>query len=390
MKPEQSAGYHSHDNMAITDAIIFTGEAMVENHALLIDSHGMVKDIVPNRKIISSIVCHSLPDHIVAPGFIDIQVNGGDNRLFNATPSPVNAIAIAKAHLRHGTTRLLLTCITDTPETTRQAINATRAARTSCASILGIHLEGPHIAAPRSGVHAPSFIRPITPDDRAAYHPMGDEIILITLAPENVSSVDIHELRKQGNIIALGHTQANNSQIHEALGAGATGFTHLFNAMGGIEARNPGVAGIAIDDANSWCGIILDGHHVCPEVVRIALRAKHPDKMILVSDAMPPAATTAPQSFELYGKIIHVENNRCVDTNGRLAGSAITMADSLNIGISMGIDIETLLRAGSANPAAFLGIAQKFGKLIPGYVANFIALDLSFKVKKTWQNGHVI
>ncbi len=359
---------------AYCDATIFTGEAVVENHALLVQD-GIIVDIVGNRHVSSESKKIACGGQILAPGLIDAQVNGGGNLLLNNSPEVESCLAIAKAHRRYGTTSLLLTCISDTPEVTKSALAAVRQARKIDSSILGIHLEGPHLGLERRGVHSPTAIRALSAEDKVLYRREGDEVMLLTVAPENLSPADIHVL-SHNTIVSLGHTNALAEQIQAALKAGATGFTHLYNGMGGMSARSPGVVGTALDDRDSWCGLIADGHHVAPEMIRLAIRAKPQGKVFLVSDAMAPAATDDPHAFKLYGEAIQFENNRCVSHEGKLAGSAITLLDAVRYCVKVvGIELDEALRMASTYPAEFLGVGGRRGKLLPKYNADMIALN---------------
>jgi N-acetylglucosamine-6-phosphate deacetylase len=360
---------------ALHDAILFTGDAVVENHALLVRNKTIV-DIVSQQAIPHEAQKHSYAGQILAPGLIDAQVNGGGGVLFNNTPTADACLHIAAAHRARGTTHILPTFITDSQNATRQAIAGMRDARKTDRSILGIHLEGPHLANTARGVHASNHIRNMDAVDRDMYKPQPDETMLLTLAPENVAAADIQALHQQGCRISLGHTKALADQLHIALKSGATGFTHLFNGMGGMTARDPGVSGIALDDSNSWCGLIADGHHVADEMIRLALRAKPAGKVFLVSDAMPPAASNPPAPFELYGETIRVENGRCINTTGQLAGSAITLFDAVRYCVQhVGVELDEALRMASTYPATFLSYDTKLGHLLPGYDAAIIALS---------------
>lgn len=286
---------------ALTDAVIFTGEAFVENHALLLRG-GRVLDIVRDNRIPADAEVVSHNGRIIAPAFVDCQVNGGGGALLNNSPTVETALTIAKAHAAHGTARLLLTCVSDTPEVMRSAANAAREARKQCDGILGIHFEGPHLGHERRGVHKAEYLRGMTAEDMDLYRPRGDEIVLVTVAPERVSADEIARLAGQGTKVSLGHTAADSSAIRAALKAGASCFTHLFNGMGGLAAREVTPATVALDDRDSWCGIIADGYHVSPETLRLAVRAKPAGKLFLVSDAMPPAGleTGRGGDFTLY------------------------------------------------------------------------------------------
>ena len=359
---------------ALCDAIIFTGEAWVENHAVLV-RNGQIVDIVANRRIPTEATRLSYANQILTTGFIDAQVNGGGNILLNNAPTTESCLAIAAAHRQYGTTHLLPTLMTDSFAAAQQAIAATRAARRIDRGILGIHLEGPHIAVEARGIHNKDHIRPLNNDTLALYRREEDEVFLITLAPENVTPAIIHVLREQGIVVSLGHTKALPDQIKASLHAGATGFTHLFNGMGGLSARAPGSAGIALDNRDSWCSLIADGHHVSPEMIRIACYAKPQGKVFLVSDAMAPAATDTPQPFDLYGERIRVENGQCLNADNKLAGSAITLLDAVRHCVTVvGLELDETLRMASAYPAAFLGVGDRLGKVLPGYDASLIAL----------------
>jgi N-acetylglucosamine-6-phosphate deacetylase len=374
---------------AFCDATILTGEVAVEGHAVLAKD-GKILDIVGNRHVPADARKIACGGQILAPGLIDLQVNGGGNVLLNHEPTAEACLAIARAHRHYGTTRLLPTCFSDTPDVTKRAIAAVREARKTDEGILGIHLEGPHLGAERRGVHSADALRSLADADRALYRREGGEAMLITLAPENVAAPDISALRKQGIIVSLGHTAAAPEQIRAALEAGATGFTHLYNGMGGMSARVAGVAGIALDDCESWCSLIADGHHVAPEMIRLALRAKPQGKVFLVSDAMPPAATDKPQDFRLYGKVIHFEGGRCMTNEGGLAGSAITLLDAVRHCVQkIGVELDEALRMASTYPAAFLGVGHKLGKLLPGYEADVIALDGEVGLKGVWVSSKI-
>lgn len=370
---------------ALTDSILFTGDVFVEKQALLM-AEGRIVDLIANDKIPSGFQQFSCGGHILAPAFIDCQVNGGGNVLLNATPTCEGVLAIAAAHRRTGTTRLLPTCITDTPETMAAAITATRHARTQDSSILGIHLEGPHISKAKKGTHNDAFIRPMNDQDLAAYHAQDDEIFMITLAPEQVTPDQIEQLVAQGVIVSLGHSQANADQVRAALTAGAKGFTHLFNGMTAMGGREPSLTAIALDHAPSYASLIGDTIHVAPELMRLASRAK--DNLFLVSDAMPPAGAEKPEPFTLCNLKASSNGQACTNENGGLCGAALTLGECVPRCIrDARLDPERVLRMASTLPAEFLGLGNKRGKLLPTYCADIVMLDHSFKTQKVWQDG---
>ncbi|MBV8547981.1 MAG: N-acetylglucosamine-6-phosphate deacetylase [Alphaproteobacteria bacterium] len=361
---------------AYTDAILFTGESYVEGHALL-TKDGIVTDIVPQKEVPTDAKITSHAGKLIAPGLIDLQVNGGGNVLFNTTPTSDGVKAIAAAHKRFGTSYIMPTCVTDMPDITKQAIAAMRDARATCSSVLGIHLEGPHINPQSHSMHKTDYIRPLEASDLSLYRPEGDEVMLITLAPENAAFEQVSQLAQQGVVLSIGHTRdATPEQINALLKAGVTGFTHLFNVMGTLSAREPGVIGTALDDRNGWCGLITDGFHVADSVIRLALRAKPVGKIYLVSDSMPPAATDNPQDFTYCGTVMKVNNGRCTTPDGRLAGASICLLDAVRYCVKkVGVELDEALRMASTYPAAYIRRDKHIGRLLPGYRADHLVID---------------
>jgi N-acetylglucosamine-6-phosphate deacetylase len=370
---------------ALLHAEIFTGEQRLKDHALLFRGD-KIEAILPLDSIPAEAERHDAGDTLLVPGLIDLQVNGGGNVLFNDAPTVEGLRALAAAHRAAGTTRLLPTLITAPRDVQRRARQARRDA--SDPSILGLHFEGPHIA--RTGIHDVAQQRPLTEADLPLYAPdTADETILVTLAPESAAPDLIRRLRAQGTRIALGHTDAAPEQIEAALAAGATGFTHLFNAMGGLSARAPAVLGTALDQRDTWAGLIADGRHVHPAMLRLACRALPRGKLYLVSDAMPPAAARNPRPFVLSGKRLHVANDVCVDDEGRLGGAALPLLALVRRFIAAtGTSIDEALRMASLYPATFLGREEILGRLAPGYAADILALDPhDLTLRAVWANG---
>lgn len=331
---------------------------------------------------------HDLRGAYLAPGFIDVQVNGGGDVLFNDAPSVETIARMAQAHRRFGTTGLLPTLISTDPDTMHAAMAAVDAAITQgVPGVLGIHLEGPFLASARKGVH----------DARAFRTPGREEIELIcslkhgrtvlTLAPECVSPEIIRELSARGVICCIGHTAADYAQTRAALDAGARGFTHLFNAMTPMQSREPGVVGAALEDAESWCGLIVDGHHVHPASLRVALAAKPIGKAMLVTDAMPPVGGES-SSFTLDGRRIECRDGRCTTADGTLAGSALDMASAVRNTVGLlGTPLEEAVRMAALYPAAFLGLDHESGRIAPGHRADLAVLDENLRVRETWIGG---
>jgi N-acetylglucosamine-6-phosphate deacetylase len=366
---------------------LFNGETFCDHHALLIEGE-TIAAIVPRSDVPSHAAVTTLPSGLVAPGFIDAQVNGGGGRLFNETPDVDTLGAIAAAHRKHGTTALLPTYITDKPEGMRLAIAAAKAAiEEGVPGIAGIHLEGPYLSVARKGAHDPALIRPLTGEDVDLILGCGIETILLTVAPENAPNHLIRRLAQGGVIVSLGHTDTDYDTAMAAADAGATGITHLFNAMSPLQNREPGVTGAALDHGGLWAGIVADGHHVHRATLSAALRAKRaPGRLFLVSDAMPTAGD-ANDVFYLNGRKVTRRNGALTLDNGTLAGSDLTMDHAVRFSAShLGIDLGEVLRMASLYPAQFLKLDRR-GRLAPGFRADLVHLDETLATRGLWIAG---
>jgi N-acetylglucosamine-6-phosphate deacetylase len=328
-----------------------------------------------------------LRGQLLAPGFIDAQVNGGGGVLFNDAPSVETITAIANAHRRFGTTGFLPTLISDDLDAVERAMDAVRDAIASgVPGVLGIHIEGPFLNEERRGVHEASKLRELDASAvKLLSRPHGG-VTLVTLAPERTSPALIRQLAAAGVIVSAGHTNATFDELQPAFAAGLRGFTHLFNAMSPLGSREPGAVGAALASEESWCGLIVDGHHVHPEVMKLALRAKRHDRFMLVSDAMPSVGADA-KHFELNGRPITVADGKCVDEQGRLAGADLDMATAVRNAVRMlGLDPAEAIRMGSAHPAEFLAL-REVGRIAPGQRANLVLLDDGLRAMQTWIDG---
>ncbi|WP_313458336.1 N-acetylglucosamine-6-phosphate deacetylase [Stenotrophomonas sp.] len=322
------------------------------------------------------------------PGFIDAQVNGGGGVLFNNTPDVESLRTLAAAHRRFGTTGLLPTLISDDVEVMRTAIAATREAiETKVPGVLGIHLEGPYIAPARKGTHNPDKFRVPDADEIAMAASLDNGVTLLTLAPERVPLESIRALVERGVIVAAGHTAATYEEARAGLDAGIRGFTHLYNAMSPLTGREPGAVGAALEDRDSWVGIIADGVHVHPASLRVALAAKPRGKVMLVTDAMPPVGADDP-SYELYGEVITAVDGVVRNAAGSLAGSALDMATAVRNAVQqLGLPLEEAARMAARYPAQFLNLDDRLGEIAEGYQADLVLLDDALQVRATWIAG---
>lgn len=324
----------------------------------------------------------------LVPGFIDTQVNGGGGVLFNDDIT-VDAIRrIGAAHARYGTTAFLPTLITDTREAIERALAAVEAAMAECVpGVAGLHLEGPFINPARKGIHAEAHIRKLEPELVDLLCRPRDFPILLTLAPELADRDDLVRLAEAGILLSIGHSDASYEQAMESFRLGVRGVTHLFNAMSPLHHRAPGVVGAAFDAPDIRCGLIADGIHAAPAVIRIALRVLGTDRIMLVTDAMPGVGTDG-KSFMLDGREIRINGVSCTDEDGTIAGSNLDMASALrNLIAFTGTDMSAASRMASAVPAAFLGLGTDRGAIDVGQRADFVVLDAGMDVMETWIGG---
>ncbi len=374
--------------IALLNGRVLRGKALVEGLCVLI-ADGRILAVVPE----ADPRCHSatprdLGGRMLLPGFIDIQVNGGGGVLFNEAPTVQAIRQIGRAHRRFGTTGFLPTLISTDLEVVAQAIAAAREALAAgVPGVLGIHLEGPFLNVERKGVHDPAKLRELDTSAMGLLTSLSSGITVVTLAPEMTTPHSIRQLADAGVLVSAGHTNATHAQIVEALHHGLRGFTHLFNAMSPLTSREPGVVGAALEDDSSWCGVIADGEHIAPAVLRLAMRCKPLNRFMLVTDAMASVGTGT-RSFRLQGRKITVSGSVCLDEDGRLAGSNIDMASCVRNAIALlGLPLAEAVRMASLYPAQFLGLAHELGRIEPGYRANLVLADDGLNVLETWIDG---
>lgn len=373
---------------ALLNARVLIGDGLVEGLAVIIEGMTIREVAKASMVDICGMAQVDLDRKVLAPGFIDLQVNGGGDVLFNDDPSEAALEKMVAAHRQFGTTGMLPTVISSTRDVLYRAIDvvAESIAR-GMPGILGLHVEGPFIAGGRRGVHNPSTFRSIDDEDVRQLARLRGGVALLTVAPECIDLSRIAELRRAGVVVALGHTDATYETARAALVAGASGFTHLFNAMSPLQSRSPGVVGAALEDASSWCGIINDGHHVHPAALRLAIKAKPKGKMLLVTDAMPPVGGCS-STFELDGRHIQCADGRCTTTDGVLAGSALDMATAVRNSVAqLDMDPAEALRMAAEFPARAIGLDGKRGHIVPGHLADLVALDANYRACIVWQHG---
>ena len=371
---------------AVAASQVFDG-AVVHRDAAVVIEGGRISALMPRAELPHAIDIDALPDGLwLAPGFIDLQVNGGGDVLFNDTPTPEGIAVIAAAHRQFGTTALLPTLITDTAEKMQSALAAVRMVRGRHPGVLGIHLEGPFLSPDRPGVHCVRHIRAPSAADIDMLTAARAGAMLITLAPERVPAGFIARLVAAGIRVSLGHSAATYEQTRAGMAEGLAGFTHLFNAMPPLLSRAPGPIAAALETASAWYGLIVDGVHVDPAVLRLALRGA--GRPMLVTDAMPPVGGQR-ASFTLYGEEIRAADGRCLRKDGTLAGAALDMASAVRNCVRMlDVPLERALSFASAHPADFIGLGASLGRIAPGFRADLVAFDPhDVHVVRTWVAG---
>jgi N-acetylglucosamine-6-phosphate deacetylase len=373
---------------ALVNGRLLTGEGLVSGRTLLMSGARIEALVAPTDSRCAGALAVDLEGQLLFPGFIDVQVNGGGGVLFNDDPNPESIRAIGAAHRRFGTTGFLPTLISDDLDTIGQAIDAVQSALDDgMPGVLGIHIEGPFLNWARRGVHDSKHLRPLDTSLVSLLSRLRGGRTVLTLAPEMTTPDVIAKLVASGVLVSAGHSEASFAATTAAIAQGLRGFTHLFNAMARIEPRDPGIVAAALYDEKTWCGIIVDGHHVDPIMLKLALRCKPHDRFMLVTDAMPVVGS-AQTTFVLQGRTIKVVDGICRDENDTLAGTALDMASAVRNAVSLlGLDIVDAARMASEYPAEFLGLGSELGRIAPGYRANLVLMDDELNVQKTWIDG---
>lgn len=372
---------------ALLGARLFDGERFLDDHAVLVDGN-TIANVVPKHQVPDDMARQVLNGGLLAPGFIDLQVNGGGGVLFNNDPSVDALKRITAGHRKVGTTRLLPTTISDTPERLQACMAAVKDARVDNPGILGMHIEGPFFNVEQRGVHHSDYLRAMNPSDLERISALAQDMpVLLTLAPEMMQPGQIAQLVRAGVEVSAGHTHARYEEVERAIQEGLNGVTHLYNAMRPLQGREPGVVGAALTHHEMHAGIIVDNFHVHPASVLLAYRAKPLGKLYLVSDSMATVGSTS-TSFTLYDETLTAVDGRLVTAEGRLAGSAIGLIDAVRCCVrDVGIPLEHALAMASRFPAEYLHLDEQLGWLKPGHQADLVHLDDDLNVLETWVAG---
>lgn len=334
-------------------------------------------------------------DAIVVPGFIDEHIHGSAGA--DAMDGTVSALeTIARSIAGEGTVGFLATTMTQSPENISKAMSAVKEykseKRSYGADVLGVHLEGPYINKSKAGAQPEIYICNPSIEQFSKYNVLsGNNIKIVTFAPENDGSREfVGYLKEKGIRANVGHTSAKFTLAEEALNWGATGITHTFNAQSAFTHREAGVVGAALLLDDYTCELICDTIHVSVPAIKILVKNKPHDKLVLITDAMR-AKNLGDTVSELGGQTVYVKNGEARLADGTLAGSVLRMNDAIkNMVTKCGVDFCTAVDFASANPARNLGIFDKIGSIEEGKNASFAVLDKDFNVLMTIRDGEII
>ncbi|KQN54257.1 MULTISPECIES: N-acetylglucosamine-6-phosphate deacetylase [unclassified Erwinia] len=377
---------------ALTHGRIYTGHEILDNHAVVI-ADGLIERVCAVDALPEGVETRDVGGALIAPGFIDLQLNGCGGVQFNDDLAAISVETLnimQRANEKSGCTSFLPTLITSSDELMIRAVEVMRAyLAQNHGQALGLHLEGPWLNPLKKGTHDPALIRAPSPQLVDFLCDNADVISKITLAPEKVAPAVIRRLRDAGIVISAGHSHATCDEAREGIRAGVSFATHLYNAMPATTGREPGLIGALFDSPDVWCGIIADGLHVNYANIRNAKRIKG-DKLVLVTDATAPAGACIDR-FIFAGKTIYYRDGLCVDENGTLSGSALTMIEAVANSVEhVGISLDESLRMASLYPARAMGVDAQLGSIEAGKVANLTVFTRDYKITRTIVNGHEV
>lgn len=374
---------------ALVNGRIYSGHEVLDNHAVVI-ADGRIARVCPREALPATVAQRDMAGALIAPGFIDLQLNGCGGVQFNDSPEALSVETLEtmqRANERSGCTSFLPTLITSSDALMKRAIETMRAyLQKHQHQALGLHLEGPWLSKAKKGTHDPALIRLPDAEMVAYLYANADVITKVTLAPENAGSDVIRQLTDAGIIVSAGHSNATYEEAKAGFSAGIRFATHLYNAMPAFAGREPGLIGALFDAPDVYCGIIADGLHVHYANVRNAKRIKG-DKLVLVTDATAPAGADISE-FIFAGKTIYYRDGLCVDENGTLSGSALTMIEAVQNSVEhVGIALDEALRMATLYPARAMGVERQLGSIEAGKIANLTVFTRDFKIIKTFVNG---
>ncbi|WP_192822871.1 N-acetylglucosamine-6-phosphate deacetylase [Rufibacter sp. LB8] len=375
---------------ALTNGTIYSGYTTAQGYAVLFEN-GQILDLVQTDEIPEDFIKLDANGGIICPGFVDLQVNGGGGVYFTQYPTLESLNTIRDAHLQFGTTSFLPTVISAFQDKILQTIDAVHLAmQQSPSTFLGMHLEGPFFSPEKPGAHDTACIRTATHEELDVLLEAGKDVITyLTLAPECVEEGVLKRLAESGIVLSAGHSMATYDQALHFFNNGVTAVTHLYNAMSGIDTKQPGLAAATLDYGQAWTGIIVDGHHCHPYAVRLAKKMLA-EKLFLVSDCAACVGSDIP--FTDFGNFkSFYRNGRCETEDGRLAGSALTMLEAVQNTVNMvGLEVDEAIRMATLYPAQVMKLENRVGQLVPGAAANLVVLGQDLQLQQVWVDGQEV
>ncbi len=372
----------SHETKYITNARIFTGETTYTNRAIAVQD-GRITALLSIDAIPAGANTIDLHGDCIAPGFIDIQINGGYQRYFSLQPDEETVREITQACLEHATPYFYITLISSPVEVIHQAIVTIREAKKHNPHLLGMHLEGPFLNPIRKGAHSESVIRSVDGNKLKEILDAGKDVIrLITVAPECLLPEQMEYLSASGIQVSIGHSNLDYETAMRFFDEGVNMVTHLYNAMSPFTHRAPGLVGATLEAENVYAPIILDGRHCHPASARLAYRCKK-EKLILLTDA----AVLGRRMKEMNWEGLHAmltPDGYYVNPDGNLAGSAISMPEAVrNAQHFLGVSLQEAVEMATSRVAKAIGQDKYIGYIATGYPTVFSVFDESLTKYRT-------
>lgn len=370
-------------SFTIHNTKFYTAEGILAQHQDLHIDGAQISDLRATED-------RGIAQHLVVPGFVDLQIYGAGGRLFSAEPTAETLSIMEDDLLSKGTTGFLACMATNTPDVFNACIEAAKVHRAQARNFLGLHLEGPFLNAKRRGAHVQEYIRKASLDEIKALLDFGDGLIkMMTIAPELQDDVVIEYLLDHGVLLSLGHSDASFEQATAAYNKGIATTTHLFNAMTPIHHREPGIPTAVFNHGEAMASIIADGQHVDFEVVKFSQKLLK-ERLFLITDAVA-ACNHGPYQHVQVGDKFVVPNASQGGGSVTLSGSSLTMLQAVkNCVAHCGISLSDALNMASLYPAKLIGLSDKIGKMAMGYEADLLVLDEELNIQEVWLKGQKV
>lgn len=387
LKREENLG---HEKIAFTNARLLTGEEVLDHHALIVEE-GIIVAVCKQTELPDGIRSIDLEGACISAGFIDLQLNGCGGVMFNDAVNIETLEMMHQTNLKSGCTSFLPTLITSSDEDMKHAVYVMRDYQMKYPNhSLGLHIEGPYISLSKKGIHNPKYIRRADDEMLNFLCAHSAQIAKLTLAPEVCSPDIVRRLDHAGIVVSIGHSNATYEEAKAAVLAGATFGTHLYNAMSVMQGREPGVLGAIYNSESLYTGVIADGIHVDFSNIRIAKKIKG-DHLILVTDGTAAAGAPELTSFDFVGETVYVKDGKCINKDGTIGGSALTLDRAVYNSIRhTGISLEEAVRMVTLYPARAIKQTSRIGLLKAGLNANLTIFDDKINILATLVDQQLI